>query len=496
MSIDSEMSVTPTAASAPLAPAATASQSEPARLLRAVRGCRDTVFRKLLVCADLASAAAALVILGLIQGHGIRPMALLTLALIPVFAKATGRYSRDELRLRKSTLEEVPALLTLAGANALVWSLITSVGGVQTDLRNGGIMILWASTAAALISFRVVARMLASLAAPLERVLIVGGAASRERLASSLGTDPTARLQVVGFLPLEDERRVQQDWGARSRRRRPRSFEDLESVVQELAVDRVFLIPVSADGEMMLEAVRRTAKLGVKVSIVPRLFEIVGSAVAFDAVGGVTVLGVRRPGLSAGARRTKRAIDIFGSALVLFVLSPLMAAIALAIKLESPGPVFFRQQRVGRDGAVFEILKFRSMVKDAEAQREALESLNESTGNFKLACDPRITRTGRLLRRCSLDELPQLINVLRGDMSLVGPRPLVLPEDHLVEGRHRDRLHLAPGITGPWQVLGPVRPPLSEMVKTDYLYAVNWSIWSDVKLLLRTTAHAAARRGV
>jgi lipopolysaccharide/colanic/teichoic acid biosynthesis glycosyltransferase len=270
----------------------------------------------------------------------------------------------------------------------------------------------------------------------------------------------------------------------------------LESVVQELAVDRVFLIPVSADGEMMLEAVRRTAKLGVKVSIVPRLFEIVGSAVAFDAVGGVTVLGVRRPGLSAGARRTKRAIDIFGSALVLFVLSPLMAAIALAIKLESPGPVFFRQQRVGRDGAVFEILKFRSMVKDAEAQREALESLNESTGNFKLACDPRITRTGRLLRRCSLDELPQLINVLRGDMSLVGPRPLVLPEDHLVEGRHRDRLHLAPGITGPWQVLGPVRPPLSEMVKTDYLYAVNWSIWSDVKLLLRTTAHAAARRGV
>jgi cation transport ATPase len=182
MSIDSEMSVTPTAASAPLAPAATASQSEPARLLRAVRGCRDTVFRKLLVCADLASAAAALVILGLIQGHGIRPMALLTLALIPVFAKATGRYSRDELRLRKSTLEEVPALLTLAGANALVWSLITSVGGVQTDLRNGGIMILWASTAAALISFRVVARMLASLAAPLERVLIVGGAASREQL--------------------------------------------------------------------------------------------------------------------------------------------------------------------------------------------------------------------------------------------------------------------------------------------------------------------------
>jgi lipopolysaccharide/colanic/teichoic acid biosynthesis glycosyltransferase len=173
-----------------------------------------------------------------------------------------------------------------------------------------------------------------------------------------------------------------------------------------------------------------------------------------------------------------------------------MAIVAIAIKLDSPGAVFFRQQRVGRDGETFGILKFRSMSDGAETQRGALESLNETSGIFKLAADPRVTRVGRLLRRCSIDELPQLINVLKGEMSLVGPRPLILPEDSLIEGRHRDRLHLAPGITGPWQILGPTRPPLSEMVKTDYLYAVNWSVWSDVKLVLRTVAHVAARRGL
>src|SRR5205807_8993106 len=162
---------------------------------------------------------------------------------------------------------------------------------------------------------------------------------------------------------------------------------------------------------------------------------------------------------------------------------------ALAIKLGSLVPVIFRQPRVGRDGRTFQMIKFRSMFDGAEAQRQALESLNESDGIFKLSRDPRVTTVGRLLRRTSLDELPQLINVLRGDMSLVGPRPLVTEEDRRVAGRHRRRLHLSPGMTGPWQVLGPERPPLSEMVKLDYLYGANWSLWSDLKILLRTVAH-------
>ena len=142
------------------------------------------------------------------------------------------------------------------------------------------------------------------------------------------------------------------------------------------------------------------------------------------------------------------------------------------------------------------MIKFRSMVDGAEAQRAALDALNETNGLFKLSDDPRVTRVGRLLRRTSMDELPQLVNVLRGNMSLVGPRPLVVDEDRLVSGRHRDRLQFAPGMTGPWQVLGPARPPLSEMVKTDYLYAANWSLWTDIKILIRTFAHVVSLRGL
>ena len=460
-----------------------------------IRVRRDWVFRRLLMLADVVSAGAGLAVVALLGGGGIPTVSFLTLPLIIVFAKMTGRYERDELVLRKSTLEELPGLLCVAGANALAWSVITYLAGFRSTLQDAGVAVLCGSTAIGLVLTRSAARRLAQLTAPVERVLIVGGSAARQLLASSLATDPAARLAVVGFLPLEDERRVDNDWGSRSRRQRARSFDDLEVVVRELEVTRVFLIPSHADGELMLEAVRRTAALGIRVSIVPRLFEVVGSAVAFDSVGGVTVLGIRPPRLSRFSLLTKRLMDLIGAVGCLLMLTPLMAIVAILIKLDSPGPVFFRQRRVGRDGETFGILKFRSMIDGAEAERAALDALNETSGNFKLAADPRVTRVGRLLRRTSIDELPQLINVLKGDMSLVGPRPLVIAEDRLVEGRHRDRLHLAPGITGPWQVLGPSRPPLSEMVKTDYLYALNWSIWADIKLLLRTLSHVAARRG-
>jgi exopolysaccharide biosynthesis polyprenyl glycosylphosphotransferase len=457
---------------------------------------RDSVFRKLLGGADILSALSGLAGVALVSGRPMPLAGLATLPLIVLFAKVSGCYDRDELVLRNSTLEELPALLGLAGAYALAWSLVTYAAGVPSIVGGVGVALLWGWTAATLVLARSAARRLAQLAAPVERVLIVGSSAARALLADSLATDPAARLRVVGFLPLEDERALQSDWGERSRRRRQRSFDDLPAVVHEHEVHRVFLIPTSADGETMLDAVRRTTALGIKVSIVPRLFEVVGSAVAFDTVGGVTVLGLRRPGLSRSSRAIKRLIDMIGSAFCLLLLAPLMAVVATAIKLDSPGPVFFRQRRVGRAGEVFEIVKFRSMVEGAEAVRGELDALNETSGNFKLTADPRVTRVGRLLRRSSIDELPQLINVLRGDMSLVGPRPLVLDEDRLIEGRHRERLHLAPGITGPWQVLGPARPPLSEMVKTDYLYAINWSVWADIKLLLRTLSHIAARRGL
>jgi exopolysaccharide biosynthesis polyprenyl glycosylphosphotransferase len=415
---------------------------------------------------------------------------------IVLLAKMMGRYDHDEVVLRKSTLEEIPLLLVLASAYALAWSLVAFVANVHMSLGGGGVIVLWFSTGALLIASRALARSLAQLSAPRERVLIVGSSAARTSLAHSLASDPGAHLEVVGFLPLEDERRTPSDWGARSRRRRQLQFDDLGAVVQELDIHRVFIIPTTADPETMLDALARTGELGVKVSIVPRMFEVVGSAVEFDTVGGVTVLGVRRPGLGRSSRAVKRTMDLVGAGLGVLMLAPFLALMTLAIKLDSHGPVFFRQKRVGRGGRTFEMFKFRSMIDGAEAQRAALEEFNETDGLFKLSADPRVTRVGRWLRRTSVDELPQLINVLRGDMSLVGPRPLVLDEDRLVEGRHRQRLQLPPGMTGPWQVLGPTRPPLHEMVKTDYLYETNWSLWNDIKILLRTFVHVAGQRGL
>ena len=174
----------------------------------------------------------------------------------------------------------------------------------------------------------------------------------------------------------------------------------------------------------------------------------------------------------------------------------MLAVVALAVRLDSKGPIFFRQVRVGRDGETFRIFKFRSMVVNAEEQKEQLRALSEvGEGMFKISRDPRVTRVGAFLRRTSLDELPQLFNVLKGEMSLVGPRPLVTDEDVLVLGLDRSRLHLTPGMTGPWQVLGS-RVPMQEMVGLDYIYVANWSLWLDLRLLMQTARHVLRRGNV
>jgi lipopolysaccharide/colanic/teichoic acid biosynthesis glycosyltransferase len=212
---------------------------------------------------------------------------------------------------------------------------------------------------------------------------------------------------------------------------------------------------------------------------------------------GVTVMGVRRFDLTRSSAKVKRGFDLLGVGLGLLVMGPAMLVIAVAIKLDSRGPVFFRQLRVGRHGERFHVFKFRTMVPDAEQLKDSLRHRNEAQeGLFKIADDPRVTRVGHLLRKLSLDELPQIFNVLRGEMSLVGPRPLVIEEDQRVEGWHRRRLELMPGMTGHWQILGPSRVSLREMVAIDYLYVANWSLWTDIKILLRTVPYVLARRGL
>jgi lipopolysaccharide/colanic/teichoic acid biosynthesis glycosyltransferase len=201
-----------------------------------------------------------------------------------------------------------------------------------------------------------------------------------------------------------------------------------------------------------------------------------------------------RVGLTRAGELTKRGFDLVIAVAAMLVILPLLALIALLVKLDSPGPILFRQTRVGRGGRAFRMLKFRTMVRDAEALKGGLLELNERDGLFKIREDPRITPVGRWLRQTSLDELPQLINVLRGEMSLVGPRPLVPDEDARIFGWRRRRLEVPPGMTGCWQV-GPSRLSLDEMVVIDHLYSANWSLWTDIKCIVGTIPAMLRRRG-
>jgi exopolysaccharide biosynthesis polyprenyl glycosylphosphotransferase len=269
----------------------------------------------------------------------------------------------------------------------------------------------------------------------------------------------------------------------------------LREVVDAYGIQRVVIASSGHDTDEVLELIRQAAGLHVKVSVLPHFWETLGSLVV-DETPGTAMLAVRRFGLSRSSELMKRGFDVGVASVALVLVAPLMVLFALLVRVGSPGPALFRQCRVGRSGRTFEMLKFRTMVSDAEARKRDLADLNEADGLFKIRDDPRVTRVGHWLRETSLDELPQLVNVLKGQMSLVGPRPLILEEDSSIVGWRRRRLEVPPGMTGHWQVLGGARVPLDEMVVIDYLYIANWSLWRDVKCLLRTAGCVVARRGI
>ncbi len=212
--------------------------------------------------------------------------------------------------------------------------------------------------------------------------------------------------------------------------------------------------------------------------------------------GAAVLVAEPASALTTPTRTVKRALDLVGATVGMVLLAPLLLIIAAAIKIDSPGPVLFRQRRIGRDGVPFVMLKFRSMVLGAAEQQEGLRHLSEADGVFKIARDPRLTRVGRLLRALYLDELPQLLNVALGEMSLVGPRPLPLAEDARVTGWGRRRLEIRPGITGVWQVRGSSRVPLSEMVRIDYEYVTELSLKEDVRIMVLTIPQILRHRGL
>jgi exopolysaccharide biosynthesis polyprenyl glycosylphosphotransferase len=444
---------------------------------------RDRRYRNLLVLADALGAGLALwLVVTAGPTIGVSPAALAALPLMVLANKLVGLYDRDHLRLGKSTLDEAPRLLQVSGLfTLLVWLLQDAL--IAGGLTRAQVLSLWAGAFLLMLVGRLAARRLARRLSPPERLLLIGDRATVRHVRGKLEASP-ANVEPVIAMQLEQ---VQRELT------RP---EDFRYLVERLDLHRAIIAPVSADGTDILDVIRVAKRAGVQVSVLPRMLEVVGSAVEFDEVDGMVMLGVRQFGLSRFSWLLKRTFDLVGAAALLILFAPVLLLFAVAIKLDSRGPVLFRQTRVGRDGRHFRICKFRSMVLDAEQHKADLEDRNEADGLFKIADDPRITRVGRLLRKTSLDELPQLLNVLRGEMSLVGPRPLVVDEDARVEGLDRGRLHLTPGMTGHWQVLGSTRIPMHEMVGIDYLYVANWSLWSDVKILLRTVPHVLSRGGV
>jgi exopolysaccharide biosynthesis polyprenyl glycosylphosphotransferase len=232
--------------------------------------------------------------------------------------------------------------------------------------------------------------------------------------------------------------------------------------------------------------------------VVPRLYELVSPGVGLHTVEGIPLVGLPQLRLSSSSHLLKRLFDVAVSSVALLILAPFFLVIAAAIKLDSRGPALFRQTRMGSGGTPFTILKFRTMASDADQRKHEIAHLNRHRGvderMFKAPADPRVTRVGRFLRRTSIDELPQLLNVLRGDMSLVGPRPLILEEDDHVLEWARERLRIKPGITGLWQVLGRSEIPFGEMVQLDYLYVTSWSLGGDVKLIAKTVPRVLTSR--
>jgi len=313
--------------------------------------------------------------------------------------------------------------------------------------------------------------------------MIIGAGEVGRTVMRTLVAHPELGYQIVGFAD-DDPQKGQTDIG---RFRALGSTDNLADLIEREGIDSVIITLPWMYHRKILCIVRECERRNVSAQIVPDLFQLSLSRVDVDEVGGIPLIGVREVGFSRTALVVKRAIDIVGSLVFLVVGWPILALIALAIRIDSPGPVVFRQTRVGKAGRTFEMYKFRSMRQGAEEELDELRDLNEAQGPiFKMRNDPRVTRVGWFLRRSSLDELPQLFNVLRGDMSLVGPRPPIPAEVENYLPWHKKRLEVYPGLTGLWQVSGRSLLSFDEQVLLDVYYIENWSVWLDIRILLST----------
>jgi exopolysaccharide biosynthesis polyprenyl glycosylphosphotransferase len=457
---------------------------------------RGRLIRRRLLVADLVALmlaflfaellfgeARAVGVLGAPLEYGIF---LLTLPVWIVAAKSYGLYDRDEERVDHSTVDDIVDVFHLVTVGAWVLFVFFRLTSLA-DPTIPKFTTFWAMAFLLVCVGRVAARSYVRRQIDyLQNTVIVGAGQVGQMVAAKLRRHPEYGLNLVGFVDSHPPalRPEVQDVALLG------GPENLPALLKTLDVERVVIAFSAESHEQTLALVRSLVKCDVQIAVVPRLYELVGPSAGFHTVEGVPMIGLTPPELSRSSMRLKRMLDFTLAAVGLLALTPVLALVALLIKLDSRGPVIFMQCRRSVHDGTFRILKFRTMVDGADALKHELAHLNMNGNDgprlFKIQQDPRVTRVGRVLRKYSLDELPQLFNVLSGKMSLVGPRPLILEEDSLVDDWGRRRLDLKPGMTGLWQVLGGSNIAFEEMLQLDYLYTTTWSLGNDLRLLLRT----------
>jgi exopolysaccharide biosynthesis polyprenyl glycosylphosphotransferase len=393
--------------------------------------------------------------------------------------KLHGLYDHDHRRIRHSTLDEVPSLVSASVLGTLVLDGLLAVSPVGPLSPKSAIAV---GVGALIGSFvlRGGLRWVWHRATPMAIGIAIGPAAAVDTVARRVMTHPETRLHLVGYLSPSTEERVAE---------LPRlgSLADISEVARAEGIERV----VVAEQEMSELAAERLIEeckeAGLALTFLPRHYGLLGPGIELNRLAELPVLDFRFSDPPRSTQAMKRAMDIFVSGLVLILTSPLLLLGAIAILIDTGRPVFFRQKRAGKDGVSFTMLKFRTMVADAEDRLGELIDLSKlDEPAFKIPDDPRVTRVGRFLRRTSIDELPQLINVLRGEMSLVGPRPEEEAIVALYDERQRGRLAIKPGLTGPMQVYGRSDLTFEERLAMERDYLDNLSLLTDLQILMRT----------
>lgn len=459
---------------------------------------RGWMLRRLLLGADIVTIATAFLIAELVFyessvtdsfeiGSEVG-LFVVTLPLWALVARGYGLYKQDDRRVSHTTIDEIVDIFHMVTVCTWGFFAIVFVTGIAEPQIEKLICFWILATIIVPIGRSLVRGHARSTHTFLQNVVIVGAGDVGQTIAEKLIRHTEYGVNLVGFVdsePKEQRAGLEHLTILGSPR-------DLGAIIETYDVERVILAFSRDSHEDVVALLRSLEDHWVQIDIVPRYFEIVNEGMGHSTIEGIPVHGLAPRSLSATSQSLKRVTDVALSSVALLLLSPVLAAIAFAIGIESRSGIFFRQSRIGLGGQAFSIFKFRTMIRDAEEHKHRLAVLNKHAKHggdprmFKIPSDPRITRVGAFLRRYSLDELPQLLNVLRGEMSLVGPRPLIPDEDNHVAEWGRRRLDLKPGITGLWQTLGRSEIPFDEMVRLDYRYVTSWSLWNDLKLLCRT----------